>query len=72
MTAEVTAIVVGAIVLFAIAFALGIRSERKAWTLRAYSRKPHASNTPHHCDGEFYYIVPESIFVHDFTRKETA
>lgn len=48
---------------------MGLRAERTAWTMRAMSNRPHAPNTPHHCDGEFYYIVPEKMFCEQFTRK---
>ena len=67
---EIAIVATVAVVIFATGFLLGKSGEQKAWTVRAWSNKPHSSNTPHHCDGEFYYIVPESIFVNEFTRKE--
>lgn len=54
---------------WAIGVVMGVAGERRAWTMRAMSDKPFAPNTPHHCDGEFYYVVPEKMFCEQFTRK---
>ncbi len=71
MTGLETGIVVAAClsVGWAIGIVMGTFTERKAWTMRAMSNKPHAPNTAHFCDGEFYYIVPEKMFCEEFTRK---
>lgn len=56
---------------FAVGIVFGVFSERKAWTMRAMSNKPNSPNTPHHCDGEFYYIIPEQMFCEEFQRKQS-
>ncbi len=55
--------------LLAVGYVFGVRNERWAWLLRAWSRDPRSPNTPHHCDGRFYFIIPEDIFCKDFLRR---
>jgi hypothetical protein len=55
-------------VFFALGAFVGAMLERKSWLIRAMSSRPHAPNTPHHCNGEFYYIVPEKMFCEEFRR----
>lgn len=54
---------------WAVGVVIGTLSERRAWTSRACREPDIADNTPHHCDGEFYYVVPEKMFCEQFTRK---
>lgn len=37
---------------------LGAKGERQAWLSRAMPK----NQTPHHCEGVFYYIIPENIY----------
>lgn len=64
--AVTSAMVTGAIV-WMLAFWAGMSMERTAWTMRAL--KEDGCGTPHHCDGEFYYIVPEHTFCDEFMRR---
>lgn len=40
----------------------GASAERKAWKTRAMPR----NDTPHYCDGVFYYVIPEELFIKHF------
>lgn len=53
---------------FGIGFMLGARSERKAWTMRALGKNVWNS-TPHHCEGEFYYVITEKHFCEEYQRR---
>lgn len=46
---------------------IGRANERSEWVTRAMPK----SMTPHHCDGEFYYVVPEWVAA-QYTRKPLA
>lgn len=46
----------------------GHRAERRSWTMRAINGKGYNS-TPHHCDGEFYYVITEKHFCEEFQRR---
>lgn len=52
---------------YMVGFGMGMGMERKAWTMRAL--KQDGCGTAHHCDGEFYYIVPEHVFCDEFMRR---
>ena len=44
---------------------LGRWVERGEWLTRAIP----PGDTPHHCDGRFYYVIEESYFCREFVRK---
>lgn len=52
---------------WAVGVFMGAAVERKAWVMRAFPK----NGSPHFCNGEFYYIVPEKIFCEEFQRRET-
>lgn len=65
------------LVLYAVGFALfacgwlfglgiGVLGERNAWLLRGREEEM----TAHYCNGQFYYVIPEKVFVRDYVRKE--
>jgi hypothetical protein len=56
----------GAIILL-LGIIAGHANERRAW--RAHGDALDEHRTPHYCDGEFYYVVPESVFIRDYQRK---
>lgn len=60
-------VVVSCVALFGVfvGVLIGVRSERSAWLIRANSW----CRTAHHCNGKFYYIIPESEFVRDYVRR---
>lgn len=43
-------------------FLLGVRSERESWLARG-DQDPRFGRTAHHCNGKFYYVVPEAEMV---------
>lgn len=47
---------------------MGVVTERRGWVMRALTRE-RTGATAHHCDGKFYYVVEESVFVHDYQRR---
>ena len=51
---------------WAVGLVMGTFTERRAWTMRAL---PNGSGTAHHANGEFYCILTEKHFVHDFVQK---
>jgi hypothetical protein len=46
----------------------GVNVERRAWVMRALTRT-NTGATPHYCDGRFFYVVEEGVFVNDYVRK---
>lgn len=54
--------------LFVAGQVFGVWQERRAWTMRAVTRD-NPGATAHHCDGEFYYVVTEDVFVNEYQRR---
>lgn len=52
-----------------VGFLLGVRGERMNWMTTA-CQSGRYGRTPHHCDGGFYYVVPESEFVSEYQPRE--
>lgn len=50
---------------------VGVSIERKSWLMRALTRE-HPGGSAHHCDGKFYYVVSEDVFVHDYQRRPSS
>lgn len=47
---------------------VGQSTERGSWLLRAI-RPGNRDGTARHCNGEFYYIIREDVFVMEYFRK---
>lgn len=62
---SVCALLLLAAVAFVVGAVCGACGERAVWTSRALP----GNSTPHHCDGEFYYVIPESVFCREYTRR---
>lgn len=58
-----------AILTWIIGMGMGCRVERRAWTMRAMSKDKPYNSTPHHCEGEFYYVITEKHFCEEFQRR---
>ena len=63
-------VVIIAVVAFVGGLVVGNRSANEAWRIRAGYRG--YGLTPHHYDGEFYYVIPESEFCRDYQHKPVA
>lgn len=37
--------------------------------MRAMSKDKPYNSTPHHCEGEFYYVITEKHFCEEFQRR---
>lgn len=65
---EVTLFMAGALFFYLGGLLLGVRIgsrlERIEWVTRAVP----PGDTPHHCDGRFYYVIEEGYFCREYRR----
>lgn len=49
-------------------FVMGVRAERTNWLITGRQGRRYG-RTPHHCDGGFYYVIPEAEFVSEYQLR---
>ncbi len=57
------------IILLFLGVRLGMMNERKAWVGKAM-RPETPSQSAHHCEGEYYYVLTESFFLQTYRLRE--
>lgn len=65
------ACVVGGLTLwlgFMLGFLLGVRAANHSWLLTG-RQDGRYGRTPHHCAGEFFYVIPEAAFAREYVHR---